>query len=92
MSQPRSSIDPVPTVTEEEMTGYLEQYCAQDAPPTPLRRLLEWLRDPFESEQERETGDEIQEERYRPHPLLLSLACFMLVAIANFLYFTFRSH
>jgi hypothetical protein len=91
MSQPRSSIDPAPTVTEEEMNGYLEQYCAQDAPLTPLRRLLEWLRDPFESEQEREAGDEVQEEPYRPHPLLLSLACFVLVAIANFLYFTFRS-
>ena len=92
MSQPRSSIDPVPNVTEEEMTGYLEQYCVQDAPPTPLQRLLEWLRDPFESEQEREAGDQVLEERYRPHPLLLSLACFVFVAIANFLYFTFRSH
>ena len=91
MSQPHSSIDPVPKVTEEEMAGYLEQYCAQDAPPTPFRRLLERLRDPFESAQEREAGDETP-ERYRPHPLLLTYGTFVLVAIANFLYFALRSH
>jgi hypothetical protein len=91
MSQPRSSIDPVPAVTEDEMTGYLEEYCAREAPPSPLRRLREWLRDPFESEQQREAGDD-REERYRPHPLLLTLSIFALVAVANFLYFSFGRH
>jgi hypothetical protein len=77
-------------VTEEEMTGYLEQYCAQDAPVTPFRRLLERLRDPFESEQEREAGDDTP-ERYKPHPLLLTAGIFMFVAIVNFFYFTLRN-
>jgi len=79
------------TVTEEEMTAYLEEYCVQDAPATPFRRLLERLRDPFESEQEREMGDE-DKDKFRLHPLLKSFAIAVLVAIANFLYFTFRSH
>ena len=90
MLHPRSSIDPVPTVTEEEMVDYLEEYCAQDAPVTPFRRLLEWLSDPFESEQEREAGDDTP-ERYRPHPLLLTFGIFVFVATANFAYFTLRS-
>jgi len=91
MSQPHSSIELVPAVTEEEMTGYLEEYCARDAPPSPLHWLREWLSDPFESEQQREAGD-TTEERYRPHPLLLTLSIFTLVAVANFLYFSFRPH
>ncbi len=94
MSQPHSSTDlfAVPTVTEEEMLGFLEEYCEKDVPPSPVQRLLEWLRDPFESDQELEAGNEGQKERYRLNPLCVSLGIFLLIAFANFIYFSFWSN
>lgn len=84
MSQPPSSTDPlfVPTVSEEQMVGFLAEYCAQDAPPGPVQRLLDLLRDPFVQD---------EDDRYRLNPLWVSLAVFLLIALANFVYFSFRS-
>ncbi len=83
MSQPRSSIDPLspPTVSEEEMIRRVEEYCAQDAPPTPRESLREFFRDPFSKD----------DDHYRPNPLWVSVTIFFLISCATFLYFSFRS-
>jgi hypothetical protein len=83
MSQPSSSIDPFapPELTEEQMLTSVEEYCAADAPPTPLRLLVEFFGDPFS-----------RTDSYRPDPLWVSLAVFFMLGLGTFLYFSFSSH
>jgi hypothetical protein len=63
------------------MLDYVEEYCEADTPPTPLRSITEFFRDPFSNN-----------DRYRPKPVWVSLAIFLLLGLGTFLYFSFWSH
>lgn len=84
MSQRPLSTDPLtlPVIMEPEMFRQISHYCAQDAPPTLLAWLLDFLRDPFE---------ENEDETYKLNSLWMALAMFLLIALANFLYFNVGS-
>ena len=68
-------------LTAKQMLAYVEEYCRVDAPPTPLRSMIEFFRDPFS-----------RTDHYRPNPVWVSLAIFFLLGLGTFLYFSFWSH
>lgn len=80
MSQPSLSIDPFapPELTDKQLLDSVEEYCAADAPPSPLAKLVEFLRDPY-----------AKTDRFRPKPLWVSLAAFFFIAVGAFIYFSF---
>jgi len=60
------------------MLAYVEEYCQADAPPTPVAKLIELLRNPYS-----------KSDRYRLNPLAVSLAAFFLIGFGAFIYFSF---
>lgn len=66
-------------ISPEQMRQYLRQAYAEDAEESLLWQLARKIEDPVTPQNEKGTR--------RLHPLLLSLAAFIVVALAAFIYF-----